>query len=100
MRLRNRVAIVTGACRGIGSAIAAKLLDESARVFLTCSHGAHFDELIASAELSRQSLKCAQVDVTQKAQIVQAVHRCIEEWGRIDILVNNAGVPGVEKGSE
>ncbi len=83
----SRVAVVTGAARGIGLAVARKFLQQGYGVAL-------FD--IDAAELSRldlpgQVLKI-ECDVAVPAQVKDAVDRTVAKFGRIDALVNNAGV--------
>jgi NAD(P)-dependent dehydrogenase (short-subunit alcohol dehydrogenase family) len=77
----NKVAIVTGGARGIGHAIARKFLAQDYRVAI-------FD-LNSVALGDAYSLQC---DVSDPAQVTNAVARVIERYGRIDALVNNAGI--------
>ena len=94
MRFTGQVAIVTGAARGIGLAIAEALAAEGAKVAL-------FDLDLQEAQRQAERLTaggseaCAYaVDVAEAAQVQAAVEAVVARWGRIDILVNNAGVPG------
>ncbi len=91
--LEKRVALVTGASRGIGKAIAQKLAQEGIYVVLNCS--AHADAAEAAAEEIRSQGGEAEVvpfSVDDEAQVKEAVDGILARLGRIDILVNNAGI--------
>jgi len=90
--LTGQVALVTGAARGLGSAIALALAQAGADVVLGLrdrASGAALAEQIR--DLGRRALP-VQMDITQRAQINAAVAEAIAHFGRIDILVNNAGI--------
>ncbi|HEU5043888.1 MAG TPA: 3-oxoacyl-ACP reductase FabG [Nocardioidaceae bacterium] len=89
-RFAGRVAIVTGAARGIGAGTAKRFAEEGAAVAVL-----DLDEQAASA--SAQGLGAEQAlgiacDVSDAASVDAAVNRVVDELGRVDILVNNAGV--------
>lgn len=86
--LSGRVALVTGAARGIGKAIADALAANGARVIYT---DIDFDELERSASVS-SGATAMEMDVTDEAQVQAVTKEAAGEFGRIDILVNNAGV--------
>jgi NAD(P)-dependent dehydrogenase (short-subunit alcohol dehydrogenase family) len=93
--LGGRVALVTGAARGLGRAIALALAQAGADVALglrdVCAHGGLPDEI---ASLGRRALPL-QMDVSHLEQIRRAVDEAAAHFGRLDILVNNAGIaPG------
>jgi 2-dehydro-3-deoxy-L-rhamnonate dehydrogenase (NAD+) len=93
--LKNRTAIVTGGARGIGFAIAQRMLASGATVVLWDIDAAALDK--AGAALQRESdgrVHAAVVDVTDAAAIARAVAADLRERGKIDILVNNAGITG------
>ncbi len=93
MKLAGRAAIVTGASRGIGRAIALALGAEGAHVVVNCLHAADAAEAVA-AEIrgyGRQAL-AVQADVRNLEAVKAMVARAKEAFGRVDILVNNAGV--------
>jgi 3-oxoacyl-[acyl-carrier protein] reductase len=93
MRFENQVALVTGAGRGIGHAIALRLGNEGARV--ACVSRSETNATRTSDELNAaraDSAKPYAVDVSDHAAVEAAGARILEEFGRVDILVNNAGV--------
>ena len=94
MKLNEKVAIVTGAGRGIGRAIALCLAREGADV-VVCSMQEKTTESTASEirSLGRKALAISG-DITQRDNITKAVQRTIATFGKIDILVNNVGGPG------
>ena len=80
--LQGKVAIVTGASRGIGAAIVKKLADEGATV-VACAR---------SIESCEGAAMCQKVDVSDSAQVDACVKATIEKFGKVDVLVNNAGI--------
>jgi NAD(P)-dependent dehydrogenase (short-subunit alcohol dehydrogenase family) len=92
MRLKDRVAIVTGAARGIGRAIAVALAREGARVAALDLDLIQLDDLVGQGRTRGGEMLALSVDVTRKEQIQEAVGQVLARWGRIDILVNNAGI--------
>ena len=81
-RLDGKIAIVTGASRGIGAAIVGKLAAEGATV-VACAR---------SIESCDGAAMCMKVDVSDSAQVDACVKATIEKFGRVDVLVNNAGI--------
>jgi len=92
MRLKDKVAIVTGAGRGIGEAIALRFIKEGAKVTL-CDVDEKAVTAVAAkiGELGGQSLVTAG-DISKKAFVVGMVEKTTARFGRLDILVNNAGI--------
>jgi NAD(P)-dependent dehydrogenase (short-subunit alcohol dehydrogenase family) len=89
--LKDRVAIITGGARGIGFAIAERLLQSGAHVCLWDVDAAALDA--AKAELSALGrVHTATVDITSMASVDAAAASTIGAFGKIDILVNNAGI--------
>ena len=97
--LTGRVALVTGAARGLGEAIALALAHAGADVVLGLRDASSAPPVAAAIErLGRRAIP-VQMDVTSMAQISRALDEAIASTGRIDILVNNAGL-GPENAAE
>ncbi len=93
-RLKNRVAVVTGAAQGNGKAIATAFAREGARVVIADiseERAAKTVQTFLDAGLQAQSM-C--VNVTKSAEVNSLLQWTVKEFGRVDILVNNAGVIG------
>jgi 2-dehydro-3-deoxy-L-rhamnonate dehydrogenase (NAD+) len=94
--LKGQFAIVTGGARGIGYAIAERLLDSGA----TCCLWDRDEARLASAAASlseRGTVHTVFVDITQPESVRAATDATLKKTARIDILVNNAGIAGVTK---
>src|SRR6266446_10486663 len=92
MRLKNRVAIVTGAASGIGKEIARTFVREGAKVAIADLGQAGADA--AAAELGGPERRAIGVatDVTSEAQVEAGMARAVKAFGRLDVLVSNAGI--------
>lgn len=92
-RLRGKVAIVTGASRGIGRSTALALAAEGARVVVNyASSQASADQVVAEiAVLGSEAIALA-ADVSNADQVESLVNATMEKWGQVDVLVNNAGI--------
>lgn len=91
MLLKDKVALITGASRGIGKAIAAGYVENGAAVVLV----ARSEELLRTAEELRAAgacVKTVQGDIKDEATVRECVKVCRAEFGRLDIVVNNAGI--------
>jgi 3-oxoacyl-[acyl-carrier protein] reductase len=90
--LNNKVALVTGASRGIGAAIAKRLAADGASVAITYSRGAaDAAHVVDEIEASGGKAVAIQADATDAAAVQSAVDQVISTYGKLDILVNNAG---------
>lgn len=91
MKLSGKVAVITGAARGIGKACAKRFLDDGVKVVIS---DVDADTLATTAsELGRPSdLRTVHADVAKRTDVDRAVATATEQFGRIDIMVNNAGV--------
>ena len=93
MRFENQVAVVTGAGRGIGHAIALRLASEGARVASVSRTEANAQKTADEINAARaDAAKAYSVDVSDHASVQQTGAQILEDFGRVDILVNNAGV--------
>ncbi|GIV98331.1 MAG: beta-ketoacyl-ACP reductase [Herpetosiphonaceae bacterium] len=91
--LQGQVAIVTGASRGIGKAIALGLAERGASVIINYQSNAQSAaEVVSAIEAAGGSAIAYAADVTVETEVAAMVEEVIGRWGRIDILVNNAGV--------
>lgn len=94
-RLEGKVVIVTGGASGFGRGIAAKFVEEGARVIIA--------DLSADAgQVVAQELNCnfARADVTVRADWQNLLREAIESFGQLDIVVNNAGATYTNKATE
>jgi NAD(P)-dependent dehydrogenase (short-subunit alcohol dehydrogenase family) len=95
--LENRVAIVTGAARGIGAAITERFLKAGARVALAELDAAEARKLAQKLDPLGQRTLVVEVDITKEAQVQAMAGQVQDHWGTIQILVNNAGIAGPNK---
>ena len=94
--LQGRVAIITGAGRGLGRAHALELARHGARVVVSdigaCQPGSPAEDVVNSIHTMGGEAFASDTDVTEVAQVEAMVRQAVDRWGRIDILVNNAGI--------
>ena len=94
MKLDGQVAVITGAGRGIGRAIALAYAREGAKLALAARSEAELQDAVrAVAELGAEAI-AVPTDVTGQQDTERLARRVVERFGRIDVLVNNAGVSG------
>lgn len=91
MKLKDKVAWITGAGSGIGKATAERFAAEGARLFLTDVEAAGL-EAIASALGPAGGVTVATGDVSQREDVNRLADQAVQAFGRIDILINNAGI--------
>ena len=93
MFLKNKVALVTGASRGIGRAIALQLAAEGAKIAINfAGNTAKAEEVKAEIESNGGEAQLVQADVASAESVDEMVKKVADTWGKIDILVNNAGI--------
>ncbi len=97
MKLKDRVAIVTGGSRGIGRGIAIKLADEGADIVVASTTLEPAERVIREVEARGRRGLALQTDVSNFDEVERSVAQTMEAFGQIDILVNNAG--GSARGS-
>ena len=92
-QLRDKVAVVTGASRGIGRAIALALATQGAKVAINyASSSAAADEIVTEITGQGGEALALQADVSKPDQVDALFDAVTAKWGRIDVLVNNAGI--------
>ena len=92
MKLKEKVAIVTGATSGIGKAIAIRFGQEGAKVAAVGRNQQRLSEVTETIESAGGKCIVLQADLLQLSEIEKVVERTVEEFGRLDILVNSAGI--------
>ncbi|MCY0864022.1 MAG: 3-oxoacyl-[acyl-carrier-protein] reductase [Sulfobacillus sp.] len=93
MQWRDKVALVTGASRGIGRAIAVRLAEAGIRVAVNYRGQAEAaQETAALIEAKGSESLLLPADVSRQDEAQQLIDSVVERWGRLDILVNNAGI--------
>lgn len=92
MRLKDKVAIITGGGRGIGRAVALGYAREGAQVVVAARTQAEVNAVADEVRGLGQRALALTCDVADEAQIKEAVAKTLAEFGKVDILVNNAGI--------
>ena len=93
MKLKDRVAIITGASRGIGSAIAKRFAKEGAKVVINYNQSENkASRLVDEIRKNGGQALAVRADVSKPDEVKQLVKKTVDAFGRVDILVNNAGV--------
>ncbi len=92
MRLKGRVAVITGASSGIGAATARILAEEGAKVVLAARRREKLEENAKKIRSMGGEALTVEADVTSREDCKRIVKEAVEAYGRIDILVNNAGI--------
>jgi 3-oxoacyl-[acyl-carrier protein] reductase len=92
MRLKDKVAIITGAGRGIGQATAFKFAREGAKVMVCDIKQDWIDDTVGQIKASGGMAIGAVADVRNMQTLEAMVKATVDEWGRVDVLVNNAGI--------
>lgn len=91
MRLKDKVAIITGGGTGIGKAISLAFASEGATVVVAARTLSRLEEVAEDIKSRGGRAKAIQTDITDEKQVQRMVAQTLNEYGQIDILVNNAG---------
>ena len=94
MRLRDKVAIITGGGINVGKAIATTFASEAATVVVASRNIANLEKSVEEIKEKGGSAKAIQTDITDEKQVQNMAKEAIKAYGQIDILVNNAGIAG------
>ncbi len=94
MRLSGKIALVTGASRGIGAASSLALAQEGATIVAAARTRSDLDALVAHIEKAGGKARAVVCDVTRSSDVAACVNEAVLAFGRVDILVNNAGIGG------
>lgn len=94
MRLKDKVAIITGGGSGIGEASALKLAAEGAKVCVMDIEQKRADEVKRRIEQNGGEVMALEVDVADPEQVKAAIDKTVGEWDRLDIVFSNAGING------
>jgi NAD(P)-dependent dehydrogenase (short-subunit alcohol dehydrogenase family) len=100
MRLKEKVAIITGAGSGVGRATTLRFLQEGAKVVCADVRSDWLDqtlELAGGADDSVTGLRC---DVSMESDLEKLVEHCVDRFGQLDIMHNNAGITGMKPGAK
>jgi len=92
VNLENKIAVVTGAGRGIGKAVATRLADEGAKVAICDIESAYAENLAEKLRKTRHEAIAFKVDVGNWSDVDQMFTAVEKKWGSVHILINNAGV--------
>jgi len=90
--LKDKVAIITGARRGMGRTDALKLAAAGARVVVSDIDQADCEKVVQEIEKNGGEAIAVKCDVANKSEVDAMVQKTLDKWGRVDILVNNAGI--------
>jgi 3-oxoacyl-[acyl-carrier protein] reductase len=93
LKIKDKVAIVTGSARGLGAATARKLAEEGAKVVITDILKERAEETAAALRADGLQAYCIIADITKGVEVQRLVDETVTHFGGIHILVNNAGFP-------
>ncbi len=94
MRLKNKVALVTGGANGMGESIARLFAREGAKVAIADLLEREGNDVVSAIKATGSDAMFVRLDVSDEAQWLDAVRATVARYGRLDVLVNNAGISG------
>lgn len=92
MRLKDKVAIITGSGRGIGAATALKFAEEGAKIVVSDLNMDDVMKVVEEIKKIGAEAIGVKVDVTNREEVNQMIEKAMNKFGKVDILVNNAGI--------
>ncbi len=92
LNLKNKVAIVTGARRGMGRTHASTLAKAGAKVVVSDISLEDCEKVVKEIEKEKGEALAIKCDVSKKEEVGELVKKTVDKWGKLDILVNNAGI--------
>jgi 3-oxoacyl-[acyl-carrier protein] reductase len=92
MKLKDKVALITGAGRGIGKAVALAYAREGAKLAICARTGSEIEETAREFEAAGAECLALECDVSQEEPVLKLIGDVEKRFGRIDVLINNAGV--------
>jgi len=90
--IKGKVVAITGSSSGMGKTIAIELAKKGAKVVLGARRKEQLRQLVEEIKSKGGEAAFAQIDVKNKADLLQLVNTAVEQYGRLDVIVNNAGV--------
>ena len=93
LELKNRIAIVTGASKGMGLATVKSLLAEGVKVMMVSRNGNQLERISSEYTNQGHEIDFLAGDVSDEKLASRVVHETLQKWGSVDILINNAGGP-------
>lgn len=93
MRLKDKVAVVTGSGRGIGEATVTRFAEEGAKVVVSDRYDERTQQVAGALRQRGFEALAISADVAQREDVQKLIDGAVEKFGRLDILVNNAGFP-------
>ncbi len=98
--LEGKVAVVTGASKGLGAAFAPMLAQAGSDIVILCRHKKYLDETARAVHRAGRKALAIECDITRESQVQGMVKQVIGEFGKIDILINNAGTERINRAPE
>lgn len=92
MRLKDKVAIITGASGGIGEVTAKKFAEEGAKIVIVDLNKDDVDQTVLDIQRIESDTIGFVADVTKREQVDQFINDTVSHFGRIDVVINNAGI--------
>jgi 3-oxoacyl-[acyl-carrier protein] reductase len=90
--LKDKVAVITGASRGLGKAFAERFIEEGAKLLLTTTSMERATETVNELKAKGGEVAVIQADISVEADTQKIAEKVMQEYGRVDILVNNAAI--------